>query len=229
MKIDRQSESSTLNNLENPSYKNRSLAEKNKIDLKDFEKRAYGNFKRTDFIPSSATAKSSALIQDTLDLSSISISQSLGITSQQIVDKIKEVMGKEYPGYEASYATEDNTSEKIASNIVRGATALFSIYAGQNKNLDGEELLSSFMSTIRGGVEKGYKDAEGILKALGAFDVSGVEDAIKKTMSLVEEGFKNFEATYRKEKGLPEVTKDVGAELPAKKDTDASVPDATLS
>jgi len=117
-------------------------------------------------------------------------------------------MGKEYPGYEASYGPEDNTSEKISNNIVSGATALFGIYASQNKNLQGEELINSFMNAIRGGVEKGYNQAKDILGEIGALKATGVEDAISETMRLVEVGFRNFENQYRKDNGLAPVVEE---------------------
>lgn len=147
----------------------------------------------------------SAVVEDKVDISAPTVGSSLELTAQQILDKINESIKKDFPDYVGSTAPEDNTSEKISNNIVTGATALFGIYAAQNKNLQGEELISSFMSTIRAGVEKGYGQAKDILGEIGALKVSGVEDAISETMRLVEVGFKNFEDQYRKENGIAPV------------------------
>jgi hypothetical protein len=175
----------------------------NAYEQHDLKRKGVKQYTLDDFSPRKASPS-----EDKVDIGAPTVGSSLELTAQQILDKINESIKKDFPDYVGSTAPEDNTSEKISSNIVTGATALFGIYAAQNKNLQGEELISSFMSTIRAGVEKGYGQAKDILGEIGALKVSGVEDAISETMRLVEVGFKNFEDQYRKENGIvliPEV------------------------
>ena len=139
---------------------------------------------------------------DKVDVGFKDLYKGLSISAQQIVDKLNEMLKAKLPDGLQSLQPEEVTPEATASRIVSGATAFFQVYAEQNPGLEGEELLASFMKTIRSGIQKGYEDAYGILKGLGAFEFEGVEDGIKKTMELVEEKLKAFEEMKRKELGL---------------------------
>ena len=86
--------------------------------------------------------------------------------------------------------------------IVNGTTALYAIYAKQNPNLEGEELLDSFMKTIRGGIQTGYQDAMSILEGIGALKFEGVGQGIAKTMQLVDEKLLAFENSKREQLGI---------------------------
>ncbi len=173
----------------------------------DLKHKGIRQFTLDNFLPKKLKSK-----EDRVDISSTSVGSSLELTAQQILDKINEAIQNDFPDYVVSTAPEDNTSEKISNNIIQGTLALFSTYAAQNTDMQGEELLSSFMSAIRSGVEKGYGQARDILGEIGALKVSGVEDAISETMRLVEVGFKNFEAQYRKDNGLPAVERESTSE-----------------
>lgn len=175
----------------------------NAYEQHDLKQKGVRQYSLDDFIPGKASTS-----EDKVDISTPRVGSSLELTAQQILDKINESIKKDFPDYVVSTAPEDNTSDKISSNIVQGAVALFSTFASQNKDLQGEELISSFMSTIRAGVEKGYGQAKDILGEIGALKVSGVEDAISETMRLVEVGFKSFEDQYRKENGIAPVVVD---------------------
>ena len=139
---------------------------------------------------------------DTVDVSLKEVYKSLTVLAQQVLEKLQEILGDDLPGGIGALKPEDHTPEKTAQNIVDGSTAFFGIYAKQHPELQGEELLSAFMKTIRGGIETGYKQAEGILGDIGAFDIDGVKSGIDETKKLVEEKLKAFEDNYRKNNGL---------------------------
>ncbi len=139
---------------------------------------------------------------DKVDVSMKEVYKSLTVLAQNVLDKLQELIGDQIPGGITALKPEDHTSEKTAQRIVDGTTALFSVFAKQNSDLEGEELISKFMSTIRGGIETGYNEAAGILGDIGAFDIDGVKSGIDQTMKLVDEKLKAFEDNYRKQNGL---------------------------
>ena len=124
--------------------------------------------------------------------------KSLTILGDTIVQKLNELLKKDLPDGIGSLKPEEHTPEATAQRIVDGSTALFQVFAKQNKGLEGEDLLDTFMSTIRGGIKQGYGEASGILGDLGALDIDGVKSGIEETMRLVEEKLKAFEDNYRK-------------------------------
>ncbi len=128
--------------------------------------------------------------------------ESLSLTAKEIVDKINEQLKVALPNGVQSLTPEEVTPEATAERIVSGVTAFFDTYAKRNKNLEGEELISKFLSEVKRGVDQGYGDAFSFLKGIGAFEVEGVQSGIEKTRSLIDEKFAAFEAQKRKELGL---------------------------
>jgi hypothetical protein len=149
---------------------------------------------------------------DKVDVGMNEVYKSLTILADKVVAKLNELLKDDVPGGIASLNPEDHTPEATAQRIVDGSTALFSVYAKQHPGVQGEELISGFMETIRGGIKSGYNDAAAALGDIGAFDIDGVQSGIEETMSLVEEKLKAFEDDYRKKNGL---TTDTTTEQPA--------------
>ena len=94
------------------------------------------------------------------------------------------------------------TPDATAERIVSGVTAFFDAYAKQNPDLEGEELIESFMKEVRSGVDKGYDEAFKILEDLGAFEFDGVKDGVQQTKALIESKLQAWESAKRKELGL---------------------------
>lgn len=128
--------------------------------------------------------------------------KSLTITAKEIVDKINEKLSASLPDGVQSLKPEDVTPEATADRIVKGVVGLYSIYAKQNKGLEGEDLLISFIDTVKSGIDAGYSDAIGILENLGAFQYDGVREGLAKTRSLIDEKLAKFETEKRSELGL---------------------------
>lgn len=140
---------------------------------------------------------------DYVDVGMKEVYKSLTVLADQVIAKLNEIMATELPDGVASLKPEEHTPEATAQRIADGVTALLPIYAEQHPELEGEELIKSFMETIRGGVKQGYDEAMGILDAIGALSIDGVSQGIEETMRLVEEKLKYFEDKYREEHGLP--------------------------
>ncbi len=139
---------------------------------------------------------------DRVEVGMDAIYKSLTVLADKVIAKLNELLKDKLPDGIASLKPEDHTSEATAARIADGSTALMAIYAKQHPELEGEELISSFMETIRGGIKQGYDEASSILGDIGAFNFDGVKSAIEKTMSLVEEKLIAFETEWRKQNGL---------------------------
>ena len=139
---------------------------------------------------------------DTLDIGSSYLYKGLSESAKEIVLKINELLKSKLPDGLESLKPEDVTAEATAQRIVSGVTGLFEVYKEQHPELEGEELLSQFMSTIRSGVSAGYNDAFQTLEGLGAFSFDGVKQGIETTKSLIEEGLKAWEAQKKEELGI---------------------------
>ena len=140
-----------------------------------------------------------SIADDSVEIGGDFVTNSISVLAQKVLDKLNELFGKDIPGGIYNLKPEDHTPEKTAQRIVDGVTGLFAAFAKQNGDLEGEELLTAFMDTIRGGIQDGYGQAEAILGDVGAFDVAGVREGIDETKRLVEEKLKAFEENYRKQ------------------------------
>lgn len=96
-------------------------------------------------------------------------------------------------------ASQDNSPEGTAGRILSLSTGFLGAYKKQNPGMEDSAALEKFMDTIKGGIEKGFKEAREILKGL---DVLGGDIAgnIDKTYELVMKGLDDFAAGAGKPK-----------------------------
>ena len=83
------------------------------------------------------------------------LTKSLALTARELAAKIEELLEGKLPKPLAEYTPDEVTPEATAERIVQGATAFFSIFAKQNPQLAGQDLLNAFMNTIRSGIKQG--------------------------------------------------------------------------
>lgn len=116
------------------------------------------------------------------------------LTAREILARINEELKDELPEGVESLDPNDYTPEATADRIVAGVTAFFDVFARQNKELQGDELVDAFIETVKRGVQKGYDEAYKILEGIGAFEVEGVREGIEQTKILVESKLDAFAA-----------------------------------
>ena len=138
--------------------------------------------------------------EDAASISFEDLYQGLPLTAQKIIDQINGKIGVE--NYIQNHVSDDNSPEATADRIVSGVTGLFGVYSEQHPELEGEDLLSGFMETIRKGVQTGYDDAYSFLQGLGAFDYDGVQSGVEQTKALIETKLNDFETKMREQLGL---------------------------
>ena len=162
----------------------------------NIEKSADINSKIISQINDTPKKSSSKGVKDSSDKVSLGFDTSKGlqVLTKEITKSLNELLITKLPEGLESLNPDDFTSEKTADMIVNGVVALFPAYAKQNPELEGEELINSFMETVKGGIDKGYKQAFSTLEGLKAFEFDGVQSGIEKTMSLVDEKLNAFAA-----------------------------------
>lgn len=158
--------------------------------------------KSTKYSSSERVVSKAGVSHDAVSINLSGVYDSLTSRGKEIVAKLNELLNDKLPNGIEGLDPSEFTSDKTAQRIVDGVTGLFGVFAKQNQDLQGEELISEFMKTIRRGVKQGYKEASDILGGLGAFDFNGVKEGIEKTMQLVEEKLVAFETDYRQRNGL---------------------------
>lgn len=91
---------------------------------------------------------------------------------------------------------QDNSAEGTAGRIVALSTAFYDAFRQQHVGEDPDQVLQKFIDTIRGGAERGFKEARDILKGLSVLN-GGIADTIDQTEALVRQGYADFEAAHR--------------------------------
>jgi hypothetical protein len=155
--------------------------------------------KPTETIPTQAEAHTqlnASIISASIEVSINSQNEPLALLFKSAITGINEAL-KPALGENAiqNAVSQDNTPEGTAGRIVSLSTGFFEAYKEQHPGEDEATVLKNFMTTIRGGFEKGYNEASDILKGMGVLsgDIAG---NIDKTHELVLKGYADFEAAH---------------------------------
>ena len=104
--------------------------------------------------------------------------------------ELEPVMGKN--AAKKIYESGVDTSPKAtADRIVSFATNFYSRYKELNPGGSEEETLNNFLELIKGGIDKGFKDAITILQGLQVYEGKVERDA-DETYKLIEQGLESF-------------------------------------
>ena len=149
--------------------------------------------------PVSATAKAhaqlnGAIVQASLNVAISSGNEPLALLYKSAITGINESLKDQF-GEDAiqNAVSQDNTPGGTAGRIVSLATAFYGAYRQQHQGEDEAAVRHNFVETLRGGVERGFKEARDILNGLQVLD-GGVASAIDQTFTLVQQGLADFEA-----------------------------------
>jgi hypothetical protein len=159
--------------------------------------------------PASAVAKSranlnSSIVQTTMNVALNAGNEPLALLLKAAITGINEelapTLGKD--AIQNAAATQDNSPEATASRIVGMSTAFYDAYREQNKLEDTPESREQFLDVIRGGFEKGFKEAQGVLEGLKVLN-GDVSAGIDRTYELVMKGYDDFATMARTQPGGP--------------------------
>jgi hypothetical protein len=137
-----------------------------------------------------------AILQASLNVSLSSQNDPLALVYKSAITGINEALQADFGDNAVqNAAAQDNSAEATASRIVSLSTGFFEAFKQQNPGMDNDAALEKFMSTISGGMEKGFTEARDILKGLNVLqgDIAG---NIDKTYALVQKGYADFVAAH---------------------------------
>lgn len=133
-----------------------------------------------------------SILEESASISLQSDKDPLALVYKSAITGINERLEAEFgPDAIQNAMGQDNSPEGTAGRIVSLSTAFFGAFQQQHPDLEGDAALTRFMDTIKGGVEKGFKEAREILQGLHVLggDIAG---NIDKTYELVMKGFDQF-------------------------------------
>lgn len=140
--------------------------------------------------------QNAAIVQASLSVSISSQNEPLALLFKTAIDSLNDTLKAEFGENAIQNAmSQDNTPEGTAGRIVSLSTAFFESYKQQHPDQDQDTALQNFMSTIKGGFEKGFKEASNILSGLNVLN-GDIASNIDKTYELVQKGYAEFEATH---------------------------------
>jgi hypothetical protein len=133
-----------------------------------------------------------SIVQASLTVSIDAGNEPLALLYKSAITSINEELKSDF-GEDAlqNALGQDNTPEGTAGRIVSLSTAFYDAYRQQKGGDDSEATRTAFIETIRAGVERGFKEARGILDGLKVLngDIAG---NIDKTYDLVQKGLDAF-------------------------------------
>ena len=135
-----------------------------------------------------------SIVQASLNVSISSQNDPLALVYKSALTGINEALQSQYGDDAIQNAmSQDNTPEGTAGRIVALSTGFFEAYKNQHPGQDDDVALGKFMDTIRGGFERGFKEASNILSGLNVLS-GDIASNIDKTYALVQKGYDDFVA-----------------------------------
>lgn len=133
-----------------------------------------------------------SILQESASISLNSGNDPLALLYKSAITSINEQLEADFgPDAIQGALGQDNSPEATAGRIVSLSTAFFGAFQQQHSELEGDEALTRFMDTIKGGIEKGFKEARDILTGLQVLD-GDIAANIDKTYELVQKGLDDF-------------------------------------
>ncbi len=138
-----------------------------------------------------------AIVQASLTVSLNSSNEPLSLVLKTALTGINEELKGDY-GDNAiqNAASQDNSPEGTAGRIVSLSTAFYDAFKQQHPGEDEGEVLNKFIDTLQKGVDRGFKEARGILDGLKVLN-GDIATNIDKTYDLVKQGFADFVAAHQ--------------------------------
>lgn len=140
--------------------------------------------------------QNAAIVSASFEVAISSKNESLALMLKSAINGINDVLRPQF-GDNAieNLLGQDNSSEGTASRIVSLSTGFYEAFKLQHPGEDEADVFNQFMTTIRSGFEKGYREAVDILQGLGVFG-GDLATSIGKTYELVLKGYGDFEAAH---------------------------------
>ena len=141
------------------------------------------------------------IVQKSLAVAISSQNQPLGLVYKAAIENLNEVLKPELGDNAIQNAANDEfTPEAVATRILSFVASIYEMYRGQKRDDGASEennaTLDRFMGLIGGGIDKGFKEARGILSGLNVLQ-GDVASNIDKTYDLIQKGLADFAALMK--------------------------------
>lgn len=147
----------------------------------------------------SRTRLNASIVQASIDVSLSTGNEPLALLLKTAITGINEVLKPEFGDNAIENAmSQDNSPEGTAGRIVSLSTGFFEAFKQQHAGEDEDELLTNFMATIRRGFEQGFNEARDILQGMDVLN-GDIASNIEKTYELVQKGYADFEASFKRQ------------------------------
>lgn len=159
--------------------------------------------------PASAVAKAraslnSAIVQTSMNVAISAGNEPLALVLKAAINGINEelqpTLGKDAI---QNAASQDNSPQATAGRILSLSTAFYDAYREQKGLEDNAAAREEFIGVIRGGFERGFKEAQDVLEGLKVLG-GDVAAGIDQTFELVMKGYDDFIAGPPAATGDPE-------------------------
>jgi hypothetical protein len=135
-----------------------------------------------------------SILQESASVSLSSENDPLALLYKSAITSLNEQLEADFgPDAIQNALGQDNSPEATAGRIVSLSTAFFGAFQQQHSDLEGDDALNRFMDTIKGGIEKGFKEARDILQGLQVLN-GDIAANVDKTYELVMKGLDDFVA-----------------------------------
>lgn len=139
--------------------------------------------------------------QDLISVDLADINKGLTILADKVIGKLDEIIKKDLPDGIRSLNPEEHTPDKTAAKIFSAVVGLFEIYKKQNEGKSEEELVESFVKTVKGGIQKGHDEAIEVLQSVGVLEFGGIKEGISDTMQKIDQKFEEWKKSKLKDEG----------------------------
>ena len=148
----------------------------------------------TSFQADARTQLNASIITASFEVAINSQNKPLELLLKTAITGINDLLKPEFGENAIQNAVgQDNTPEGTAGRIVSLSTGFYEAYKSQHAGEDEAVVLKNFMTTIRSGFEKGYKEASDILQGMSVLN-GDIASNVDKTYQLVQKGYADFEA-----------------------------------
>lgn len=125
----------------------------------------------------------------------------LSLVYKTAIENLNEVLKPELGDNAIQNAANDEfTPEAVATRILSFVAGIYEMYRSQKRDDGASEehnaTLDRFMNLVGGGIDKGFKEARGILSGLNVLE-GNIASNIDKTYELIQKGLADFAAIMK--------------------------------
>jgi hypothetical protein len=141
------------------------------------------------------------IVQSSLAVSLSSQNEPLALLYKTAIENLNETLKTELDENAIQNAAKDDfTPEAVATRILSFVASIYEMYRSQKRDdgasEDNDATLDRFLGVVGSGIDKGFKEARGILSGLQVLQ-GDIASNIDKTYDLIQKGLADFAALMK--------------------------------